>query len=41
MNIEEDVLPAFGDEMGGYLKDIRVGSLFPGAGVFVLHQDRG
>ena len=29
MNIEEDVLPAFGDEMGGYLKDIRVGSLFP------------
>ena len=29
MNIEEDVLPAFGDEMGGYLKDVRVGSLFP------------
>ena len=29
MNIEEDVLPAFGDEMGGSLKDIRVGSLFP------------
>lgn len=29
MNIEEDVLPAFGDEMGGYLKDIRVGNLFP------------
>lgn len=29
MNIEEDVLPAFGDEMGGYLKDIRAGILFP------------
>lgn len=29
MNIEEDVLPAFGDEMGGYLKDVRVGGLFP------------
>ena len=29
MNIEEDVLPAFGDEMGGCLKDVRVGSLFP------------
>ncbi|GEM_PF-5481099 len=29
VNIKEDVLPAFGDEMGGYLKDIRVESLFP------------
>ena len=29
MNIKEDVLPAFGDEMGGYLKDVRVGTLFP------------
>ena len=29
MNIQEDVVPAFGDEMGGYLKDVRAGSLFP------------
>jgi len=29
LSIKEDVLPAFGDEMGGYLKDIRVESLFP------------
>ncbi len=29
MNIEEDVLPAFGDEMGGYLKGVRAGGPFP------------
>jgi len=29
MNIEEDVLPAFGGEMGGYFKGVRAGKLFP------------
>lgn len=29
VNIAEDVLPAFGDEMGGYLRDIRMGTSFP------------
>lgn len=29
MNTEEDVLPALGDEMGGYLKGVRAGKLFP------------
>lgn len=29
MNIEEDVLPAFGDEMGGYFKGVRAGGPFP------------
>ncbi|MBI3617683.1 MAG: DUF3352 domain-containing protein [Candidatus Omnitrophica bacterium] len=32
MNIEEDVLPAFGDEMGGYLKDVRVADRLPSGG---------
>lgn len=29
LKIKDDVLPAFGDEMGGYLKDIRVDGQFP------------
>lgn len=29
LNIEEDILPAFADKMGGYLRDIHMGSLSP------------
>ncbi|MBN1869691.1 MAG: DUF3352 domain-containing protein [Candidatus Omnitrophica bacterium] len=29
INIEQDILPAFGDEIGGFISDITVGGLFP------------
>ncbi len=29
VRVKEDVLPALGDEMGGYLKGVRAGDLFP------------
>lgn len=29
LRVKDDILPAFGDEIGGYLKDVRMGSLFP------------
>ncbi|HQP10774.1 MAG TPA: DUF3352 domain-containing protein, partial [Candidatus Omnitrophota bacterium] len=29
LSIEQDVLPAFGDELGGYISDIQTGGLFP------------
>ena len=29
MSLEEEILPAFGDEFGGYLKDIQTGASFP------------
>ena len=29
LTIENDILPAFGDEVGGYLSDIQTGALFP------------
>lgn len=29
LSVEGDILPAFGDEIGGYLSDIQVGGLFP------------
>jgi len=29
MNVANDILPAFGEEIGGYLKDIQVGGFFP------------
>ena len=29
LSIEKDILPAFGEEIGGYIQDIQVGGLFP------------
>jgi len=29
LSVESDILPAFGDEFGGYLSDIQVGGMFP------------
>ncbi len=29
LSIEDDILPVFGDEIGGYLSDIQVGGFFP------------
>jgi len=29
MSIERDILPAFGEEIGGYIQDIQVGGFFP------------
>jgi len=29
LSIERDILPTFGDEIGGYISDIKVGGLFP------------
>ena len=29
LSVEKDILPAFGDEVGGYIQDIQVGGLFP------------
>jgi len=42
-NIEADILPAFGDEFGGYIQDIQIGGLFPVPKMvlFIKIQDRG
>jgi hypothetical protein len=41
-SISKDILPAFGDEIGGYIQDIQVGGLFPIPKLllFIKIQDR-